>query len=48
MDAYFVLGGVPTPTPDHTARILNLALGMAMEAKQIVVAKLKHPILVSE
>lgn len=46
MDSYFVISGVPTPTVDHADRILNLAIGMLMEAKQITVPKLGLPIMV--
>lgn len=46
MDCYFVIAGVPKPVSDHTDRILNLALGFMMEAKQLVVPKLNLPILV--
>ncbi|KAE9549457.1 hypothetical protein FO519_007332 [Halicephalobus sp. NKZ332] len=45
MDCYFIIGGVPRPVPDHADRILNLALGLVMEAKQLIVPKLNLPIL---
>ena len=46
MDCYFIIAGVPKHVPDHTDRILNLALGLVMEAKQIIVPKLNLPVLV--
>uniref|UniRef100_A0AC34Q5T6 Guanylate cyclase n=1 Tax=Panagrolaimus sp. JU765 TaxID=591449 RepID=A0AC34Q5T6_9BILA len=46
MDCYFVISGVPKPVADHTDRILNLALGFMMEAKQLIVPKLNLPVLV--
>lgn len=47
MDCYFVISGVPKPVADHTDRILNLALGFMMEAKQLIVPKLNLPVLVN-
>ncbi|KAH7680159.1 Protein GCY-37, partial [Aphelenchoides avenae] len=45
MDSYFIISGVPNPTVDHADRIMNLAIGMIMEAKQITVPKLDLPVM---
>lgn len=47
MDCYFIIAGVPKFVPDHADKILNLALGLVMEAKQIMVPQLNVPVLVS-
>lgn len=46
MDSYFIISGVPNKQVDHTNRMFNLALGMMMEAKQLIVPKLNLPVLV--
>lgn len=46
MDSYFVIGGVPVPSTDHAARVLNLAMGFLMEAKQIKVPTLNLSVMV--
>ncbi|GMS96109.1 hypothetical protein PENTCL1PPCAC_18284, partial [Pristionchus entomophagus] len=44
MDSYLVVGGVPNSRPDHTESILNLALGMILEARQVTVPNLDLPV----
>uniref|UniRef100_A0AC34FTA4 Guanylate cyclase n=1 Tax=Panagrolaimus sp. ES5 TaxID=591445 RepID=A0AC34FTA4_9BILA len=45
MDCYFIIAGVPKICIDHADKILNLALGLMLEAKRIVVPKLDLPVM---
>lgn len=47
MDCYFIIAGVPKICHDHADKILNIALGLMMEAKQNLVPQLNLPVLVS-
>ncbi|CAJ0931045.1 unnamed protein product, partial [Mesorhabditis belari] len=44
MDAYLVVCGVPTSCERYCEKILNLALGMLIEAKQVLVPELNLPV----
>ncbi|CAD5219184.1 unnamed protein product [Bursaphelenchus okinawaensis] len=45
MDNYMVIGGAPKKQSDHVERILNLAIGMVIEAKQIRVTEQLLPLI---
>ncbi|GMT25016.1 hypothetical protein PFISCL1PPCAC_16313, partial [Pristionchus fissidentatus] len=44
MDSYLIVGGVPSPRVDHTESVLNLALGMMLEARAVVIPSLNLPV----
>ncbi|CAI4223791.1 unnamed protein product [Auanema sp. JU1783] len=46
MDSYLIVGGVPNPCPLHCETMLNLALAMVFEGKQIITPKLNLPLRV--
>ncbi|TMS37820.1 hypothetical protein L596_004674 [Steinernema carpocapsae] len=45
MDSYFVIDGAPVPCEDHAEKIMNLALCMLMETKQVRVPNLGLPLM---
>uniref|UniRef100_A0AC35EVR4 Guanylate cyclase domain-containing protein n=1 Tax=Panagrolaimus sp. PS1159 TaxID=55785 RepID=A0AC35EVR4_9BILA len=45
MDCYFIISGVPKICVDHADKILNLALGLMFEAKQVNVPQLNLPVM---
>ncbi|KAK0401830.1 hypothetical protein QR680_015996 [Steinernema hermaphroditum] len=46
MDSYFVIAGAPQQSHNHAEQIMNLALCMLVETKQVVVPNLNLPLMI--